>query len=72
MKTGKIVPFIDRHYILSEVFAANAILDLRPKAIDNRQANLATANASIQEIERSTNSLTLGYPQGAPLQVNCG
>jgi hypothetical protein len=32
--------------------AANAMLDLWRKAIDNGQANLEAANASIQEIKR--------------------
>ena len=35
--------------------AANAMLDLWAKAIDNGQANLEAANASIQEIKRGWN-----------------
>jgi hypothetical protein len=35
--------------------AANAMLDLWGKAIDNGQANLEAANASIQEIKRGWN-----------------
>jgi hypothetical protein len=39
----------------AQPIAANAMLDLWAKAIDNGQANLEAANASIQEIKRGWN-----------------
>jgi hypothetical protein len=39
----------------AQPIAANAMLDLWGKAIDNGQANLEAANASIQEIKRGWN-----------------
>jgi hypothetical protein len=39
----------------AQPIAANAMLDLWVKAIDNGQANLEAANASIQEIKRGWN-----------------
>ena len=41
----------------AQPIAANAMLDLWGKAIDNGQANLEAANASIQEIKRGWNLL---------------
>lgn len=39
----------------AQPIAANAMLDLLAKAIENGQANLEAANASIQEIKRGWN-----------------
>jgi hypothetical protein len=47
---------VDRSRILeAQPMAANAMLDLWAKAIENGQANLEAANASIQEIKRGWN-----------------
>jgi hypothetical protein len=39
----------------AQPIAANAMIDLLAKAIENGQSNLSAANASIQEIERGWN-----------------
>ena len=39
----------------AQPISANAMLDLWAKAIDNGQANLEAANASIQDIKRGWN-----------------